>query len=365
MHPSLRSFFRNGLSEDSPLRHALLAVATGVTAGFGAVVFRGLIAFFHNALFFKEISFSYDANLHTPPSAWGDWIIGVPVFGALVVAFLVKNFSPEAKGHGVPEVMDAVSYGRGIIRPVVGLVKSLASAVCIGSGGSVGREGPIIQIGAVFGSTLGQLTRVPEWQRVTLIACGVGGGIAATFNTPIGGLLFATEMVMSEISARTLIPVAIATGAATFIGRAVFGDQPSFAIPALAITAAHQAPPLALGAYALFGLIVGMVSVIYIRAIYAFEDLFDRIPGSYYLRHGLGMLLVGLMMFLFMKHLGHYYIQGVGYATVQDILSRALTDPCLLFLLFGAKLLATSLTLGSGGSGGHLLAFAIPGRRLR
>ncbi len=340
------------LSESSPLRHALLAVSVGVIAGVGAIVFRDLIALFHNLLFLGRLSLQYDANLHTPASPWGPWVFLVPVLGAIPVAFLIKNFAPEAKGHGVPEVMDAIFYNRGVIRPVVALVKSVASALSIGSGGAVGREGPIVQIGAAFGSTLGQMIAMPEWQRVTLIACGAAGGIAATFNTPIGGLLFAIELMMPEISARTLIPVGIATGSATLVGRAAFGDHPSFDIPALALPATQATTLGVFAAYIAFGMIVGAVSVFYIRAIYTFEDFFDRMPGNYYTRHALGMLLVGALMTLLMTYLGHYYIQGVGYATVQDVLTGVLSNPYLLLLLFAAKLVAVTLTLGSGGSGG-------------
>lgn len=159
------------------------------------------------------------------------------------MAFLVKNFAPEAKGHGVPEVMDAIYYNKGIIRPIVALVKSLASAISIGSGGSIGREGPIIQIGAAFGSTLGQLLRLSLWQRITLIAAGTGGAIAATFNTPVGGVLFALEITMHEVSARTLVPVAISTATATYIGRLFFGPHPSFLIPAFETPYFHLAKP--------------------------------------------------------------------------------------------------------------------------
>src|SRR5262252_9424511 len=160
----------------------LSAVAIGVIAGFGAVVFRGMIGGVHNLLFLGHFSFDYDANLHTPASPWGAWIIFAPVLGAVVVAFLVKTFAPEAKGHGVPEVMDAIYYHDGKIRPMVAAIKSLASALSIGSGGAVGREGPIIQIGSAFGSTLGQLLPMPPRQRAVLIAAGAGSGIAATFD---------------------------------------------------------------------------------------------------------------------------------------------------------------------------------------
>jgi len=330
----------------------LLAVAVGFVAGLGAVVFRGLISLFHNVFFFGEFSFLYSANAHTPASPWGAWVILVPAAGALLVAFLVKTFAPEAKGHGVPEVNDAVYYQRGVIRPIVALVKALASSISIGSGGSVGREGPIIQIGSAFGSTLGQIIRMPEWQRLTLVACGAGGGIAATFNTPIGGMLFAIELILPEVSARTLVPVAIATGGATFIGRLAFGDHASFDIPALAIPSAHAIPPVAYLAYIVLGVLLGLVAVLYIRSLYKTEDLFERLPGNYYTRHVAGMLLVGLMIYASRHYFGQYYIEGIGYATVQDTLTGALTDPRLMLVLFAAKLIATSITLGSGGSGG-------------
>ena len=130
--------------------------------------------------------------------------------------------------------MDAIYYKGGVIRPVVAVVKSLASAIAIGSGSSVGREGPIIQIGSALGSTLGQIVRMPAGQRIALVAAGAGAGIAATFNTPIGGVMFAIELMMPEVSVDTFLPVAIATGAATFVGRWFFGDAPAFQVPPLA-----------------------------------------------------------------------------------------------------------------------------------
>jgi chloride channel protein, CIC family len=161
------------------LRLALLALVTGTITGFGAVAFRDLIGFIHNAVFLGRFSFRYDANLFTPLSPWGAGVILVPVLGSVVVTFLVTQFAPEARGHGVPEVMDAIYYKSGVIRPVVALVKSLASAVAIGSGAAVGREGPIIQIGAALGSTLGQIVRMAAGERIVLVAAGAGASIAA------------------------------------------------------------------------------------------------------------------------------------------------------------------------------------------
>ncbi len=330
-----------------------LSLLVGVVAGLGAVVFRALIAIFHNLFFLGRLSAAYDANTHTPPSPWGPLVILVPVVGAFGVVFLVKNFAPEARGHGVPEVIDAVFYHKGVIRPVVSVVKALASALSIGSGGSVGREGPIIQIGSSFGSTLGQILRLPTWQVVTLIAAGAGGGIAATFNTPVGGVLFAVEIVMHEVSARTLVPVVTATATATYIGQLFFGPHPSFSIPALETTYFQLTDPKVLVAYAVLGAIAGLVSALFIHSIYGVERFFEKhVKGGYYVQHAVGMLTVGIMLYFFMRFSGHYYVEGVGYATIQDVLASARLPVYFLILLFVAKLLATSLTLGSGASGG-------------
>jgi CIC family chloride channel protein len=331
---------------------SILAIFVGIVAGFGAVVFRALIAFIHNFMFLGKFSFTYDANLHIPASPWGPWIILVPVAGAVLVAYLVKNFAPEAKGHGVPEVMDAIYYNKGIIRPVVAVVKSIASAISIGTGGSVGREGPIVQIGSSFGSTLGQYVKMAPWQRATLIGAGAGAGIAATFNTPIGGLLFAIELIVPEISVRTFVPVAIATSTATFIGRIFFGNVPSFIIPGFDVSVAHITNPYLLTSYIGLGLLAGLISAVFIKSIYGAEDLFDSMKGNYYTKHMFGMLLQGILIYLLFVYTGHYYVAGVGYSTIQDILMGSLLNPYFLLLLMALKLLATSLTLGSGASGG-------------
>ena len=274
------------------------------------------------------------------------------MIGAVVVAFLVKNFAMEAKGHGVPEVMEAIYYNKGVIRPIVALIKALASALSIGSGGSVGREGPIVQIGSAFGSTMGQVLHLPAWQRITLIAAGAGGGIAATFNTPIGGVLFAIELLLISIDARNVLLVATATAIATCISRLLMGTHPAFFIPTLAVPDFIQTQPWALVAFPLLGVLMGLLSVAFIRGIYGMEDMFDAMPGNYYTRHMLGMLCVGVMMALLFHNTGHYYIQGVGYATIIDILNGSLINPWFLLLLVALKLLATSLSLGSGASGG-------------
>jgi len=330
----------------------LLSIAVGVIAGLGAWAFRMLIGLFHNLLFLGELNFSYDANVHTPPSPWGAGVILVPVLGAVVVVWLVKSFAPEAKGHGVPEVIDAIHYQGARIRPIVAVVKSVASALCIGSGGSVGREGPIIQIGSAFGSTLGQIVRLPTRQRITLIAAGAGGGIAATFNAPLGGVVFAVELLLVSVSARNLLSVSLATITASYIGRALLGVDPSFNVSALQAPSFHLTAPGLLLLFVPFGVLMGFVSWLFVRGIYWAEDRFDALPVNDYARHMFGMLTVGVMIYLMLRSSGHYYVQGVGYATIMDLIEGKLTSPEFLLLLFSLKLIATCLTLGSGGSGG-------------
>jgi CIC family chloride channel protein len=341
-------------SEESQLplaRLSLLALGLGVVTGIGAVLFRDLIGLIHNMLFTGHALVRYDANIFTAPAPWGALVILIPVLGAIGVTFLVTRFAPEAKGHGVPEVMDAIYYKGGAIRPIVALVKSLASAIAIGSGASVGREGPIIQIGSAIGSTFGQIIRMPAGQRIALVAAGAGAGIAATFNTPIGGVMFAIELMMPEVSVETFLPVAIATGTATFVGRWFFGDAPAFHVPPLQAMAVHSSALLVLVLFAVLGALAGVAAAGFIRGLHLAEDLFDRIK-SRYLRHMFGMLILGVLMYFLFRTLGQYYVDGVGYATIQAVLAGQISTFWLLGLLAFCKLLATSLSLGSGSSGG-------------
>ncbi|HUO55047.1 MAG TPA: chloride channel protein [Rhodoblastus sp.] len=331
-------------------RLSLLAVLIGLGAGVGAVAFRDLIGFIHNVAFLRRFDMSYDANFFTPESPWGAGIILVPVVGSLIVTFLVEKFAPEARGHGVPEVMDAIYYHEGRIRPVVAMVKSLASALSIGTGAAVGREGPIIQIGASLGSTLGQIVDMAPWQRITLVAAGAGAGIAATFNTPIGGVMFAVELMLPEVSARTFLPVALATGVATFVGRIFLGLRPAFDVPAKLLLD-RPATLTELFVYGAVGVAAGLAAAAFVHGLGFTENAFERI-GNKYLRHALGMAMVGALFYALFRLAGHYYVEGVGYATIEAVLKDRLAAPGLLLALAVAKFLATSVSLGSGGSGG-------------
>ena len=329
-----------------------MAAVVGIVTGIGALVFRVMISAVHNLFFLQTLSLHYDSSLFTPANPWGAAVILVPVVGAVVVTFIVSNFAPEAKGHGVPEVMDAIYYHGGVIRPVVAAVKSIASAFAIGTGAAVGREGPIIQIGSALGSTFGQIMALTPGQRITLVAAGAGAGIAATFNTPIGGVLFVTELMLPEVSVNTFLPVATATGMATFLGRLFFGPDPAFSVPeVIPLPNSLGEGAFALLLYVVLGAVTGVAAAAFIRGLHLLEDGFDMIPGRY-LRHMLGMLLVGIVMYLLYRNFGHYYVEGVGYATIQAILGGQLSGAALLALLFACKLFATSTSLGSGSSGG-------------
>jgi CIC family chloride channel protein len=330
---------------------SLLALVIGIVTGFGAVLFRALIGLIHNILFLGRFDVAYDASQFTSVGHWGALVILVPVIGGLGVTFLVSNFAPEAKGHGVPEVMDAIYYKGGKIRPVVAVVKSLASALSIGSGAAVGREGPIIQIGSALGSTLGQVVTMPAASRIILVAAGAGAGIAATFNTPIGGVMFAIELMLPEVSVTSFLPVALATGAATFVGRSFFGAAAAFAVPPLGSTSADPQAALSLLLFVVLGAVTGAAAALFVRGLHWMEDWFEHIPGRYQ-RHAAGMALVGVMIYALQLGFGHYYVEGVGYATIETILNGQLSIWPLLLLLFVCKLAATTASLGSGASGG-------------
>jgi CIC family chloride channel protein len=329
-----------------------LALVVGIMTGFGAIALRGLIGFFHNVFYNGTFSIWYDANISEGPSRFGDWIFLSPILGGLVVVFLVQRFAPEAKGHGVPEVMDAVFYKRGNIRGQVAIVKSIASALSIGSGAAVGREGPIIQIGAALGSAFSQAIGLATRQKITLLAAGAGAGIAATFNTPLGGVLFALEILLPEVSNRTFLPVVVATGAATTISRILIGPDPAFVVPDIQLSLAQSISVQETIAFVLLGVICGVASWAFIRLLVIMEDGFPKLPGNAYTQNIIGMAIVGLMMVVLTRAFGHPYVDGVGYGVIQSVLDNKMASVGLLVLLFVLKIFATTISLGSGASGG-------------
>ena len=319
-----------------------LAVVVGLGAGLGAAVFRWLIVT-ATRLFTGHGDYAAApgaANPHLP--GLGRWfVLLAPVVAGLIYGPLVYRFAREARGHGVPEVMYAVAEGGGRIRPQVAVVKALASALCIGGGGSVGREGPIVQIGSALGSTLGQLVRLPESRLRILVACGAAGGIAATFNTPIAGVFFALELILGDFAVESFAAVVLAAVAASALSRAAFGDHPFLALPTFTLRSAGEYV-----AYAVLGLLAAGVGVGWSRGLYLIEDLCDRLwRGPEWLRPAVGGLVLGGVLLVLPQ------MYGVGYPVLGRAVGGGYALGFVLVLLVG-KIFATSLTIGIGGSGG-------------
>jgi len=323
------------------------ALVVGLLTGLGAVFFRYLI----RAV--SWIGYVWVPQVASRFGAGNLYVIMVPAVGGLIVGILVYRFAREAKGHGVPEVMEAVALHGGRIRPVVAIVKSLASAICIGSGGSAGREGPIVQIGSSIGSTVGQLLHLSDDRVRNLVACGAAAGIAATFNAPIAGVMFALEIILGEFGVKYLSTVVIAAVTASVIGQAFFGNAPAFPIP----TQYSVRSPWEYVLYALLAVVAAFVGFAFVKLLYGSEDLFDDWHGvPEWFKPAVGGALLGVLALAYplvsaARWQGTPHIYNVGYEVIEATLENQYALAIVAVLLI-AKLLATSLTLGSGGSGG-------------
>ena len=327
-----------------------VAIVCGLAGALGAVVFRLLIRTFQG-LFFEGtegvaavLEEGVLAEAGDPRDIAKDidtWrLVLIPAVGGLIVTPLVWFFAREARGHGVPEVMEAVALRGGVMRLRVVAVKTLASAISIGSGGSVGREGPIVQIGSAIGSVLGQWLRVPTRQLRTIVGCGAAAGIAATFNAPIAGALFAVEVIVGDFAVTQFSPIVISAVVATVVSRYFLGNHPAFPVPEYEVGG-----PLELFPFMIVGLAAGIVGTIFVKVLYRTEDAFAAIPIPEWSKGALGGLLIGCIALLFP------HILGVGYSTIGDALTGQL-GITMLGMLLAVKILATSITIGSGGSGG-------------
>jgi CIC family chloride channel protein len=310
----------------------LAAIVVGLGGGFGAVAFRYLIdAETHFAMGVLAPAFKFLGRADVVP---------VLIAGGVITSLIVERFAKEAKGHGVPEVMAAVALRGGIMRPRIIAVKSLASATCIGFGGSCGREGPIVQIGSTIGSVIGQLVRAPSPIVRTLVACGAAAGISATFNAPIGGVFFAAEVILGQFEPRSFASIVVASVVSAVVGRSFFGNHPSFTASAF-----YLVSPLELTLYALLGVLAAFWAAGFVKLLYFLEDRFEEWRFPFWVKAAVGFGFVGFV--------GIWYPQvfGVGYASVDAVLSQHVPAVHALVLAV-LKPLATSLTLGSGGSGG-------------
>ena len=314
------------------------SLIVGIGAGLGAVLFRRLIDWIHN--------FAYNDIAGILAEWYPLHLIVIPALGGAIVGPLVYYFAREAKGHGVPEVMEALELRGGKIRPRVVVVKSLASSVCIASGGSVGREGPIAQIGSALGSLIGQLLKLSEDRVRTLVACGAAGGIAATFNAPIAGAVFALEVLLRRFGSVYFGAVVISAVTADVIAHYFEGDSRTFLTPEYTMQS-----PWELLLYTLMGFIAALAAVGFSRLLYFSEDIWGLIRIPEPAKPLLGGILLGLLGIISYQIDGFPRVFGVGYETIENTLFSQLTLQVTFGLLL-LKLVATTLTLGSGGSGG-------------
>lgn len=311
------------------------SVAIGILAATGALFFRTLIEGFQ-ALFWVSGTTFLEKVIDSP---W--WLkILVPVSGGLVAGPIITFLVPEAKGPGVPEVIVSVASRESTIRHRVTFLKALVTSLLIGSGASVGREGPIVQIGASVGSSLAQLFRLnPELRRVCL-ASGAAAGIAATFNAPIAGTLFAVEIILLDIEIVHISHIILSSVVASVLSRVFWGGFPAFRVGPFQLTHYWE-----LSVYLILGLLAGFVAIGFVRLIYTTDGLFQRLQFPEWTKPALGGLLLGVMA------LKLPWVLGVGYETVNSALANSLGLKMAVLLLF-AKMLATSFSIGSGMSGG-------------
>jgi CIC family chloride channel protein len=329
----------------SRLGLVVMALLVGGGAGLAAVVFRELV-YAVTWIATGHQQFGQQGRVASLHLAWlgiGFFLV-IPVLGGLLYGPLIQRFAREARGHGVPEVMLAVAENGGRIRPQVTLVKALASAICIGTGGSVGREGPIVQIGSAFASTVGQQVRMSERNLRVIVACGAAGGIAGTFNAPLTGLFFGFEIVLREFSLDALFATAVSAVSADLISRAFFGSGPFFSTFPHNLVAPPDATYLLI---AVLGLAAGLLGVGFKTFLYGLEDHLDRVwkGRPEWARPAVGGIALGLLLLALPQ------MYGVGYPVMDNIVAghEALW---LIAILMVGKIAASSLTLSIGGSGG-------------
>ncbi len=324
--------FRLGLT-------SLLAAGVGTIAGVVAFLLYNLIGLFTNLAFYHIWSFRFRSPAE---NHLGPWVILIPVAGGLVVGFMAKYGSPKIKGHGIPEAMEAVLTSKSRIEAKVAILKPISAAIAIGTGGPFGAEGPIIQTGGALGSVIGQIVSTTASERKVLLACGAGAGMAATFNTPIAGVILAIELLLFEFRARSFIPLVIATSIATSVRQLLMGNGAMFRVASM-----DFGVPRALPYYIVLGLVCGALAIGFTKALYFVEDHFEKLPIPELWHPALGALALGTIGFFVPR------VLGVGYDTLSDILNNSLPLKLLLLVAL-CKSLAMILSLGSGASGGLL-----------
>jgi len=318
---------------------SFLAAAIGLVAGLVAYALYKLIGLFTNLFFFHEWSTAFRS---VGSHRLGMWVILVPVVGGLIVGVMAKYGSSKIKGHGIPEAMEAVLTNRSRIEPKVAILKPISAAIAIGTGGPFGAEGPIIQTGGAIGSLVGQVLHTTAVERKVLLACGAAAGMSATFNTPIAGVILAIELLLFEFKSRSFIPLVIASTLATAVHMQLLGAGPMFQVGTMDFGIPHALP-----FYLVLGPLCGLAAVGLSKALYWFEDLFEKLPLDELWWPAIGALALGILGFFVPR------VFGVGYDTISDILNGHLVWKILLVVMI-AKFAALVISLGSGTSGGLL-----------
>ena len=318
---------------------SLLAAAIGIIAGFIAYVLYNLIGLFTNLFFYHRWSFAFVSARNND---LGLLVIITPVVGGIIVGIMARYGSDKIRGHGIPEAMEAVLINRSRIEPKVAILKPISAAIAIGTGGPFGAEGPIIQTGGAVGSLVGQLMHTTAAERKVLLACGAAAGMAATFSTPIAGVILAIELLLFEFKSRSFIPLVIASTLATSVHFQLMGPGPMFKVGALDFGLPHALP-----FYLVLGVLCGGAALGFSKMLYWVEDQFEKLPIHYMWWPAIGALGLGIIGYFVPR------VLGVGYDTISDILNaKMLLGALLAVMVF--KSAALAISLGSGTSGGLL-----------
>src|SRR5579883_233959 len=320
-----------------------VAAIIGVLGGIIAYLLDHLIGFFTNLFFYQRISFVFTSIQSNPI---GLWVILVPVIGGLIVGVMAKYGSPRIKGHGIDEAMEAVLVRRSRIEPKVAILKPVSAAIAIGTGGPFGAEGPIIQTGSAFGSVIGQILHTTAAERKVLLACGAAAGLAATFSTPIAGVVLAIELLLFEFKTRSFIPLVIASAISTATRIAIVGPDPVIKVGAMNFDLESG-----IAFYVMLGIVCGFVAVGMTKLLYLSEDAFEHLKHRLKIDDiwipAIGAVGLGVIGFFIPR------VLGSGYDTIADILNDKLPLAILLSIMI-FKALALVISLGSGTSGGLL-----------
>ncbi|MFL6228440.1 MAG: chloride channel protein, partial [Pyrinomonadaceae bacterium] len=328
---------------------SLMALFIGALSAVVAKILVWLIAVITNLAFYERFSSEFRSPEH---HTLGYWVVVVPVVGGLVIGLTARYGSEKIRGHGIPEALEAILFGRSRMSAKVAILKPLSSAISIGTGGPFGAEGPIIMTGGAVGSLFAQLFHLSSAERKTLLVAGAAGGMSAIFATPVAAVLLAVELLLFEWRPRSFIPVAIASVSAFALRVPLLGAGPIFPIAPHASLGAEG-----LGFAFLVGIVAGLGSGLLTTLVYACEDLFERLPFHWMWWPALGGLFVGVAGYFEPR------VLGVGYDTIHSLLKGEIVGAALIGILVG-KSLVWSVALGSGTSGGVLAPLLMMGGAL-